>query len=207
MVGEPGPKGDPLTHPRLMIRARGRASSRRTDPDRPALRDRWLQRSPEVDALHRLRRFRLCPAHPACRPAERRVWPRHAPWPGDLMQWAALTALRSDCRSGSRHLRRALDRHRPAQVDASPPCAPCSVSDIGKSVARRGRRRGDRPLRHHGPAHSAPARRTADRPTASTSQVSAAVVCVCSIVTGLMIVNWLTPLKRVALEHDVARAA
>jgi putative heme iron utilization protein len=47
MVGEPGPKGDPLTHPRLMIRAEARFITP-DDPVRPALRDRWLADHPKA---------------------------------------------------------------------------------------------------------------------------------------------------------------
>lgn len=44
MLGEVGDKGDPLTHPRLMIRARASFIAPE-DPARPALRDRWLKRN------------------------------------------------------------------------------------------------------------------------------------------------------------------
>ena len=44
MLGEVGAKGDPLTHPRLMIRARASFVAA-DDPDRPAIRARWLQRN------------------------------------------------------------------------------------------------------------------------------------------------------------------
>jgi putative heme iron utilization protein len=45
MLGEPGPKGDPLTHPRLMLRARAVF----TNPEeRPALRDIWLAAHPKA---------------------------------------------------------------------------------------------------------------------------------------------------------------
>lgn len=46
LVGEPGPKGDPLTHPRLMLQtvARFVASD---DPARPALRAHWLHGHPK----------------------------------------------------------------------------------------------------------------------------------------------------------------
>lgn len=45
MLGEPGPKGDPLTHPRLMLRARASFA----DPaERPVLRDLWLQTHPKA---------------------------------------------------------------------------------------------------------------------------------------------------------------
>ncbi len=41
LVGEPGPKGDPLTHPRLTIAARARFIARDT-PDHTALRAHYL---------------------------------------------------------------------------------------------------------------------------------------------------------------------
>lgn len=44
MLGEIGAKGDPMTHPRLMIRAKATFLDR---PD-PALRDRWLARNPKA---------------------------------------------------------------------------------------------------------------------------------------------------------------
>jgi hypothetical protein len=47
MVGEPGPRGDPLTHPRLMIRVRA-AEVARDDPGRAALRARWLADHPKA---------------------------------------------------------------------------------------------------------------------------------------------------------------
>jgi putative heme iron utilization protein len=47
MLGEVGDKGDPLTHPRLMIRARA-AFVAPDDPARPGLRDRWLARNPKA---------------------------------------------------------------------------------------------------------------------------------------------------------------
>lgn len=47
MVGEPGAKGDPLTHPRLMIKARaGFVPS--DDPARPAIRAHWLETNPKA---------------------------------------------------------------------------------------------------------------------------------------------------------------
>lgn len=42
MVGEPGDKGDPLTHPRLMIRAQA------VFADRAELRDHWLSLRPKA---------------------------------------------------------------------------------------------------------------------------------------------------------------
>jgi putative heme iron utilization protein len=47
MVGEPGPKGDPLTHPRLMIRVAARFVER-SDPGHAALRDQWLATHPKA---------------------------------------------------------------------------------------------------------------------------------------------------------------
>ncbi len=45
LLGEPGPKGDPLTHPRLMLRAK---ASFAEVGERPALRDIWLQQHPKA---------------------------------------------------------------------------------------------------------------------------------------------------------------
>jgi putative heme iron utilization protein len=47
MLGDVGDKGDPLTHPRLMIRAHA-AFVAADDPARPAIRARWLDRSPKA---------------------------------------------------------------------------------------------------------------------------------------------------------------
>ncbi|WP_374435655.1 HugZ family protein [Tabrizicola sp.] len=47
MLGEVGDKGDPLTHPRLMIRARASFVAP-DDPARPGLRARWLKRNPKA---------------------------------------------------------------------------------------------------------------------------------------------------------------
>lgn len=47
MLGEVGAKGDPLTHPRLMIRARA-TFLHQDDPARPGIRDRWLKRNPKA---------------------------------------------------------------------------------------------------------------------------------------------------------------
>ena len=46
MVGEPGAKGDPLTHPRLMLRAQAVFVSP-DDPARADLRAHWLQGHPK----------------------------------------------------------------------------------------------------------------------------------------------------------------
>jgi putative heme iron utilization protein len=47
MVGEVGARGDPLTHPRLMIRAHA-AFVAADAPDRPALRAHWLKGHPKA---------------------------------------------------------------------------------------------------------------------------------------------------------------
>ncbi|WP_431300937.1 HugZ family protein [Tabrizicola sp. BL-A-41-H6] len=47
MLGEPSGKGDPLTHPRLMIRATARFIAP-VAPDRPAIRDHWLGQHPKA---------------------------------------------------------------------------------------------------------------------------------------------------------------
>ncbi len=47
MVGEPGDKGDPLTHPRLMLRVTAEFVDR-ADPDHAALRDHWLTHHPKA---------------------------------------------------------------------------------------------------------------------------------------------------------------
>lgn len=47
MVGEVGPKGDAMTHPRLMIRARAEFVPADA-PERAALRARWLERNPKA---------------------------------------------------------------------------------------------------------------------------------------------------------------
>ncbi|MBY0351597.1 pyridoxamine 5-phosphate oxidase [Tabrizicola sp.] len=49
MLGEVGDRGDPLTHPRLMIRARARFVAP-DDPARPGIRARWLDRHPRAQA-------------------------------------------------------------------------------------------------------------------------------------------------------------
>lgn len=47
MLGEVGEKGDPLTHPRLMIRARAEFVAA-DDPARPGLRAHWLKGHPKA---------------------------------------------------------------------------------------------------------------------------------------------------------------
>lgn len=46
MLGDPGPKGDPLTHPRLMLRIRA-VEVPRSAPDHAAIRAHWLQHHPK----------------------------------------------------------------------------------------------------------------------------------------------------------------
>lgn len=47
LVGEPGDKGDPLTHPRLMLRVRAEAVAQGT-PDHGMLREAWLAEHPKA---------------------------------------------------------------------------------------------------------------------------------------------------------------
>ncbi len=47
LVGEPGPKGDPLTHPRLSVDVRARFIDR-AGPEHGALRAAWLARHPKA---------------------------------------------------------------------------------------------------------------------------------------------------------------
>lgn len=47
MLGEVGDKGDPLTHPRLMLQAQASFVAP-DDPAHPALRARWLDRAPKA---------------------------------------------------------------------------------------------------------------------------------------------------------------
>ena len=47
LIGEPGAKGDPLTHPRLSLRARAEFAARDSD-DHAALRTAWLARNPKA---------------------------------------------------------------------------------------------------------------------------------------------------------------
>lgn len=47
MLGEVGDKGDPMTHPRLMIRARASFIAPE-DSARSGIRERWLQRNPKA---------------------------------------------------------------------------------------------------------------------------------------------------------------
>ena len=47
MVGDVGEKGDPMTHPRLMVRAKAEFIPADA-PERAALRARWLERNPKA---------------------------------------------------------------------------------------------------------------------------------------------------------------
>ncbi|GEM91547.1 hypothetical protein RSP03_06140 [Cereibacter sphaeroides] len=47
LVGEPGERGDPLTHPRLMVKVRA-AQVARTAPRHEALRAHWLATHPKA---------------------------------------------------------------------------------------------------------------------------------------------------------------
>lgn len=47
LVGEPGSKGDPLTHPRLTLECTAEFLSR-DDPEHPALRDHYLKTHPKA---------------------------------------------------------------------------------------------------------------------------------------------------------------
>ena len=47
LVGEPGERGDPLTHPRLTLQAHARFV-RKGEAGYEALRERWLQRHPKA---------------------------------------------------------------------------------------------------------------------------------------------------------------
>lgn len=64
MVGEPGEKGDPLTHPRLMVQARARFVAV-DDPQRPALRDHYLHHHPKAKLYADFADFRFVLLEPA----------------------------------------------------------------------------------------------------------------------------------------------
>ncbi|MBD3763631.1 MAG: pyridoxamine 5'-phosphate oxidase family protein [Rhodobacterales bacterium] len=63
MVGEPGARGDPLTHPRLMLRVRAEFVAP-ADPGRPALRDRWLADHPKAKLYVDFADFAFVRLHP-----------------------------------------------------------------------------------------------------------------------------------------------
>jgi heme iron utilization protein len=60
MVGEPGPKGDPLTHPRLMVQARAEPLARSA-----GLRERWLKDHPKAALYIDFADFRFVRLRPA----------------------------------------------------------------------------------------------------------------------------------------------
>jgi len=47
LLGEPGPKGDPLTHPRLTVQCEAAFVSREA-PEHSALREHWLKQHPKA---------------------------------------------------------------------------------------------------------------------------------------------------------------
>lgn len=53
LIGEPGPKGDPLVHPRLMLRAEA------VPDDKAARRDAWLAAQPKAKLYYDLADFRV----------------------------------------------------------------------------------------------------------------------------------------------------
>ena len=59
MLGDPGPKGDPLTHPRLMIRAKA-VFVAADDPARPDLRAHWLKGHPKAALYVDFADFAFC---------------------------------------------------------------------------------------------------------------------------------------------------
>lgn len=63
MVGEVGEKGDPLTHPRLMIKARADFVAP-DDPARAALRDHWLLAHPKAKLYVDFADFAFVRLHP-----------------------------------------------------------------------------------------------------------------------------------------------
>lgn len=63
MVGEAGEKGDPLNHPRLMLRARAEFLPRNA-PDHAALRALWLQRHPKAKLYIDFADFAFVRLHP-----------------------------------------------------------------------------------------------------------------------------------------------
>lgn len=63
LLGEPGAKGDPLTHPRLMLQARAEFIAQ-DDPTRPALRDHWLAHHPKSKLYIDFADFAFVRLHP-----------------------------------------------------------------------------------------------------------------------------------------------
>ncbi|MDE3122630.1 MAG: HugZ family protein [Paracoccaceae bacterium] len=63
LVGEPGPKGDPLTHPRLTVQARAAFVSR-DDPDHVAIRAKYLNEHPKAKLYADFGDFTFVRLHP-----------------------------------------------------------------------------------------------------------------------------------------------
>jgi heme iron utilization protein len=80
MVGEPGAKGDPLTHPRLMVTAQAQFIAR-DDPDHLEMRDHWLAAHPKSTLYIDFADFTLV-----------RLVPQSALWNGGFGKAARLTA-------------------------------------------------------------------------------------------------------------------
>jgi putative heme iron utilization protein len=59
LVGEPGPRGDPLTHPRLTLQARAATA------DKAALRADWLAQHPKTTLYYDFSDFRLLRLEPS----------------------------------------------------------------------------------------------------------------------------------------------
>ena len=59
MLGDPGPKGDPMTAPRLMVKARAEFVAA-GDAGIPALREAWLRRNPKAKIYIDLPDFSFC---------------------------------------------------------------------------------------------------------------------------------------------------
>ena len=63
MLGEPGDRGDPLTHPRLMVKARADFVAP-DDPARATLRDHWLTQHPKAKLYIDFADFAFVRLHP-----------------------------------------------------------------------------------------------------------------------------------------------
>ncbi|MBE2274997.1 MAG: pyridoxamine 5'-phosphate oxidase family protein [Rhodobacteraceae bacterium] len=63
MLGEVGAKGDPMTHPRLMVKARAEFVPAEA-AERPGLRARWLARNPKAKVYIDLPDFSFVRLHP-----------------------------------------------------------------------------------------------------------------------------------------------
>ena len=64
LVGEPGPKGDPLTHPRMSVFVRAEPVTREA-PDHAGLRALWLSRHPKAKLYVDFGDFRFVRLRPA----------------------------------------------------------------------------------------------------------------------------------------------